>query len=103
MSSSEAKRSSDRWLSGLVVFLIAIVLVACYLGWTAISRQARATCYQLRSIEQTYDRELELSTTADQKDERAAHAKSATGLLVYATGLRAIVPGCPHPPPRKEH
>lgn len=90
-------RTADRWLIGLVVFLIAIVIAGASIGWLALSRQGRATCYQLRSIEQTEHRERDLASQSFGRV-REAHVKSADGLRVYAAGLRAIVPGCPLPP-----
>jgi hypothetical protein len=90
-------RSGDRWLVGLVVFLIAIVLVACFIGWTAISRQARATCYQLTSVESAIVAENRLAASADDPGEHKTHVDRAAGLRVYAAGLRAIVPSCPAP------
>lgn len=91
-------RSADRWLIGLVLFLIALVVVAGYLGWTALSRQSRATCYQLRAIEAAQLAERKLADT-DGRENRKIHLARAESSRVYAAGLRAIVPGCPHSPP----
>lgn len=96
-------RSGDRWLAGLVVFLIALVMVACYIGWTAISRQARATCYQLRAAESGLVAENRLAAASKTDDERKTHEDRAIGLRVYAAGLRAIVPNCPIPEPPAPH
>lgn len=94
-------RRSDRWLAGLMLFLIAMVLVACTIGWTAISRQNRATCYQLVSVEGARAAEEKLARSDDPQN-RQTHLDRAAGLKIYAAGLRAIVPGCPHPPrPRR--
>lgn len=55
----KAERTTDRWLAGLVAFLIALVSVACFVGWSAIQDVAevekqdretnRATAYRLCS------------------------------------------------------
>jgi hypothetical protein len=78
-----------------VVFLIAIVMVACLIGWTAISRQGRATCYQLRAAESALLAEKRLADNAVDATDRKTHEDRANGLRIYAAGLRAIVPGCP--------
>lgn len=89
-------RKSDGALRGLIVFLFAVQLATLYVGFTAISRQSRATCYQLISVEAGAQREQVLAdhTTGDVHD---THVKSVAGLKVYAAGLRSIVPGCPAP------
>lgn len=93
MTNTPETRSGDRWLAGLVVFLIAIVMAACFIGWTAISRQAHATCYQLANVEQAID---------EAKDKGAGEQDpQVVRLRTYASGLRAIVPNCPRPQ-RKE-
>jgi hypothetical protein len=92
-------RRTDRWLVGLVVFLIGVVLATSYIGGTSLWRQQRATCYQLRAIEQAEQREESLALQARSVAERATHRLSARQSHAYASGLRAIVPGCPKPSP----
>lgn len=98
-------RRADRWLIGLVSFLITIVVVACAIGFTALKRQAdatrrqsRATCFQLISVEQGIDREHDLASAELDPIKRQTHTDSEVSLSVYASGLRAIVPNCPRPP-----
>lgn len=86
-------RKSDRWLSGLVLFLIAIVIAVGYVGFTALRRQQQATCYQLVAVERQADRERRAITVDPANAEQHRQAEAAT--RAYAAGLRAIVPRCP--------
>lgn len=92
-------RRSDFWLAGFCAFLLGIVISVAFIGFTAISRQSRATCYQLTSIERGIAREQGLADKAKTSGERELHLKSVADLQSYASGLRAIVPGCQRPAP----